>query len=253
MKHGAFDYVLKPFDVEAIELIIRNALEMRRYRTENRFLREQAAPTPGFENLIGALAGDAGGLRAHPAGGADEEQRADHRRDRHRQGARRARHPRAEPAPRALLRPAQLRRDPGRAARERALRPHPRRLHRRATATAPASSSSPTAARSSSTRSATWRIPLQAKLLRVLQEGVIERIGSNKRVAVDVRVVSSTNRDLAAAIQRRPLPRGSLLPAERVPDRAAAAARAARGHRRARRALPRTRFARELGKALRSG
>src|SRR5690349_6145836 len=37
--------------------------------------------------------------------------------------------------------------------------------------------------------------PLQAKLLRVLQEGVIERIGSNKRIPVDVRVLSSTHRD----------------------------------------------------------
>ncbi len=43
--------------------------------------------------------------------------------------------------------------------------------------------------------------PLQAKLLRVLQEGVIERVGSNKRIAVDVRVLSSTNRDLGAAIR----------------------------------------------------
>jgi two-component system response regulator AtoC len=33
MKQGAFDYILKPFDVQAIELVIRNALEMGRYRT----------------------------------------------------------------------------------------------------------------------------------------------------------------------------------------------------------------------------
>src|SRR4029077_1109916 len=43
--------------------------------------------------------------------------------------------------------------------------------------------------------------PLQAKLLRVLQEGVIERIGSNKRITLDVRVLSSTHRDLNAGIR----------------------------------------------------
>src|SRR5437879_10475556 len=37
MKLGAFDYVLKPFDLEAVELIIRKALEMRQYRTDNRY------------------------------------------------------------------------------------------------------------------------------------------------------------------------------------------------------------------------
>ena len=42
---------------------------------------------------------------------------------------------------------------------------------------------------------------LQAKLLRFLEEGVIEPVGSNLRIAVDVRVISSTNRDLGAAIR----------------------------------------------------
>jgi two-component system, NtrC family, response regulator AtoC len=43
--------------------------------------------------------------------------------------------------------------------------------------------------------------PLQAKLLRVLQEGVIEPVGANRRVPVDVRIVSSTNRDLEQSIR----------------------------------------------------
>jgi Nif-specific regulatory protein len=41
----------------------------------------------------------------------------------------------------------------------------------------------------------------QAKLLRVLQEGVIERVGGRKEIAVDVRVLSATNKDLAAEIK----------------------------------------------------
>jgi DNA-binding NtrC family response regulator len=41
---------------------------------------------------------------------------------------------------------------------------------------------------------------LQAKLLRALQDGVIEPVGSNRRIRVDVRIISSTNRDLEAAI-----------------------------------------------------
>jgi len=42
--------------------------------------------------------------------------------------------------------------------------------------------------------------PAQAKLLRVLQEGTIEPLGSNETVKVDVRIVSATNRDLRARI-----------------------------------------------------
>ena len=44
-------------------------------------------------------------------------------------------------------------------------------------------------------------VRLQAKLLRVLEEGVIEPLGTNRRVPVDVRIVSSTNRDLEAAMR----------------------------------------------------
>jgi Nif-specific regulatory protein len=42
----------------------------------------------------------------------------------------------------------------------------------------------------------------QAKLLRVLQEGEFDRVGSTKTQKVDVRVVAATNRDLEEAVSR---------------------------------------------------
>jgi DNA-binding NtrC family response regulator len=44
--------------------------------------------------------------------------------------------------------------------------------------------------------------PLQAKLLRVLQEKEVRRIGGREDIKVDVRVVAATNRNLAAAIKQ---------------------------------------------------
>ena len=71
---------------------------------------------------------------------------------------------------------------------------------------------------------------LQAKMLRVLEVGEMERVGSSKTKRVDVRVISATNAHLDEEVQVRALPAGSVVPAEHHRDSPAAAAGTARRH-----------------------
>ena len=54
MKLGAYDYLAKPFKVEEIKVLVHNALEKRDLKRENVMLREKAKVCAGFGNLIGS-------------------------------------------------------------------------------------------------------------------------------------------------------------------------------------------------------
>jgi len=54
LKHGAFDYITKPFDPDELSVVARNALEQHRLKRENRLLREQLTEeTHSITELVG--------------------------------------------------------------------------------------------------------------------------------------------------------------------------------------------------------
>jgi len=53
MKEGAYDYILKPLNVDEIKVVIRNALDKGRLERENIFLKRELGKEHSFENIIG--------------------------------------------------------------------------------------------------------------------------------------------------------------------------------------------------------
>jgi len=53
MKLGAFDYITKPYDVNEIKLVIEKAMQSRAVMNELTYLRSEVKRTYGFENIIG--------------------------------------------------------------------------------------------------------------------------------------------------------------------------------------------------------
>ena len=53
MKHGAMDYVTKPIDIEALKLVVAKALDFEALRTENQELKRRLGEQFDFGNIIG--------------------------------------------------------------------------------------------------------------------------------------------------------------------------------------------------------
>ena len=132
----------------------------------------------------------------------DDDRRPAARRDGNGQGAAGARHPRPQQARRARAGQGELRGDPAVAGRERAVRPREGRVHRRHVARSRAASSWPTAARCSSTRSASCRSRCRPSCCASCRTASSSGSARPRSRTVDVRVIAATNRDLDAPAPR---------------------------------------------------
>jgi DNA-binding NtrC family response regulator len=200
MKLGAVDFIAKPFDVDALELLIRRSLEMSRFRAENLYLREQVDGTPRFEEILGdsppmrevfdlirkvAPTRSAVLVTGETGTGKELVARAIHR---------------LSPRREQLFVPLNCAAIPSELL-ESELFGHVKGAFSGAQSDREGKFGAADGGTLFLDEIGDMQATLQAKLLRALQEGVIEPVGSNRRVRVDVRIVSSTHRDLEAAIR----------------------------------------------------
>ena len=201
MRAGAVDFVVKPVGAERLAVSIKNALATRALESEVRRFKRSREGTLSLLRRADEVLAHGRGAQARPQGGGLQHSGADRGRIGHRQGAGGARHPRHGTAARQAVHRRQLRRHPRESGRVRSCSATRRgRSPAPSTATS-ASSSRPTAARCSSTRSANCRWTPRSSCLRTLQTGEVDPVGSRRTVKVDVRVVSATNRDLQARVK----------------------------------------------------
>jgi two-component system, NtrC family, response regulator len=201
IKLGAFDYICKPFDMEAVKIAVERAASQSRLQEENAYLRQELAARYQFGNLIGSS-------------------------------------PRVQEVYRLIEKAAGSRANvlvlgesgTGKELVARALHFNSPRSQKRFVAVSCAAlpqdllESELFGHEKGSFTGAAWQragrfeladggtlfldeigditAQTQTKLLRVLQEKEFERVGGSKPIKVDIRLVAATNRDLPAAIAK---------------------------------------------------
>jgi two-component system, NtrC family, response regulator AtoC len=201
MKAGASDYVLKPFTMAEMKLVINKELDVQKVRDENRSLREALGKRYHFQNIIARSAKMQEVLaliaRVAPTNstvllggesgvGKDLIARAIH------QNSRRASGPfikvNSTAIPDTLFESELFGFEKGAFTGALASKPGKFELADKGTLFLDEIGDVPA--------------PIQVKLLRVLQEREFERLGGTKTLKVDVRLLAATNRDLRAALEQ---------------------------------------------------
>jgi two-component system, NtrC family, response regulator AtoC len=200
MKAGASDYILKPFSLEELLLIVRKELDSSKLREENRALREALGQRYEYENIVAlsekmqavlaivervaptnatVLLGGESGV------GKDLIARAIH------EHSLRASGPfvkiNSTAIPENLLESELFGYERGAFSGATSAKPGKFELANKGTLFLDEIGDVPAAT--------------QVKLLRVLQEREFERLGGTKTLKVDVRLIAATNRDLRAALE----------------------------------------------------
>jgi two-component system, NtrC family, response regulator AtoC len=200
IKRGAFDYISKPYDVDAIAVVVERALRQRALVLENRALRRQVREKYRLENVVGrseamlevyktaarVAASTATVLILGESGtGKELVARAIHA------ASARASGP-FVPVDCGAIAEGVL---------ESELFGHARGAFTGAQAARRGLFEEASGGTLFLDEIGDVGPGLQARLLRALQEGEIRPVGANEAVAVDVRVVAATNKDLTHAVK----------------------------------------------------
>jgi DNA-binding NtrC family response regulator len=191
MKYGAFDYLLKPFSSESLENIVRKALGSSALRKNERGSHDLITQDPGFSRTIEQASQAAAStatvlIEAESGTGKELLARMIH-----------AKSPRcSEPfvavncaaLPENLLESELFGFEKGAFTGANASKPGRFELANRGTLLLD--------------EIGEMAPILQAKLLRVLQEKEVDRIGGKDPVGIDVRIIATTNRDLLALVRK---------------------------------------------------
>jgi DNA-binding NtrC family response regulator len=201
MKEGAFDYITKPIDFDELKIVVIKALEKQKLLSENIYLRRQLQGRFEFNNIIGSspamslvfermnriVKTDSAVLVTGESGtGKELVARALHY-----NGTRKDRPfiaVNCSAIPETLL--------------ESELFGHVRGAFTGAIKDKAGKFEAANHGTIFLDEIGTLPLHLQAKLLRVLQEHEVEKVGSNKTVKLHVRVISATNSDLEEMVKR---------------------------------------------------
>lgn len=196
MKLGAVDYILRPFDLETLELAISRALSITRLRLENIFLREQSAD----ETLVGESAAMQT-LKAMLAQVAPEKATVliTGETGTGKEVVAQALH-KQSPRKKALFVAVNCAAIPAEML-ESELFGHERGAFTGAVKERVGKFELADGGTLFLDEITEMPIALQAKLLRAIQESQIERLGGNRTISVDIRLVAATNRDPQQAIK----------------------------------------------------